>query len=222
MVASSARPSWSLVAMFVYLDESGDPGFAFRQGSSRYFVITLLLVDDPIPLQSAIDALRVSLGFAAGNEFKFYHSSHEVRLSFLRMLRTQSFSARSLVVDKTLMTRPYMQRRETFYSFLVRMILDHDNDTIRDAMLILDESVKSKKSKQHLATYLRRELNANPAAPRLRGVRYHDSRSDNIVQAADMVCGAIYAHHHRGEDVYLREIRMKIGDLWVWRPYQAQ
>jgi Protein of unknown function (DUF3800) len=39
--------------MHVYIDESGDTGFKFRSGSSRYFVVTLLLVDDPIPLHQA-------------------------------------------------------------------------------------------------------------------------------------------------------------------------
>ena len=211
-----------LMAMFVYLDESGDTGFRFNEGSSRYFVITLLVVDDSIALHAAISELRERLGFAPDNEFKFYHSSRDVRLSFLRMLRRQDFVARALVIDKTLMTRPHMRKRETFYSYLVRMILEHDNDTISDAMIVLDESVKSKKSKQHLATYLRKALNSDPRAPKVRGVRYHDSRSDNLIQAADMLSGAIYAKYHRGDETYLREIKPRIGDLWLWRPHSTQ
>lgn len=210
------------MAMFVYLDESGDTGFRFDRGSSRYFVITLLLVDDPISLHAAIDRLRSSLGFTAGNEFKFYQSSHEVRLSFLRVLRRQDFTARALVIDKRLMTRPHMRKRETFYNFLVQMILHHDNDTISDAMIVLDESVKSRKSKQHLATYLRKSLNTDPRAPKVRGVRYHDSRSDNLIQAADMLSGAIYAAYHKNNDTYLREIQAKVGDLWEWKPHNAR
>jgi hypothetical protein len=71
--------------MFVYLDESGDAGFKFRQGSSRYFVVTLLLVNDPLPFHQAIDQLRVSLGFERDNEFKWVNSSKEVRWAFLRI-----------------------------------------------------------------------------------------------------------------------------------------
>ncbi len=209
-----------MMAMFVYLDESGDTGFRFAAGSSRYFVITLLLVDDPIAIQVAVDRLRQTMGFAPGNEF--YRSSDDVRIAFLRMLARQDIAVRALVIDKTLMTRPHMQKRETFYNYLIRMILTHDNDTISDAMLVLDESVKSKKSKQHLATYLRRALNTDPRAPKVRGVRYHDSRSDNLIQATDMLSGAIYARYHKGTDAYLREIRAKIGDLWEWRPHNAQ
>jgi hypothetical protein len=88
--------------MFVYLDESGDTGFKFPQ-SSRYFVVTLLLVDDPLPFHHAVDELRDSLGFSRGNEFKFYNSSDDVRWAFLRMMRRQEFSARVSVIDKHLM-----------------------------------------------------------------------------------------------------------------------
>ncbi len=89
--------------MFVYPDESGDTGFKFDRGSSRYFVVTLLLVNDPIPFHEAVAALRKSLGFTEGNEFKWYTSSEETRWVFLRMLRRQEFAARVLVIDKTLM-----------------------------------------------------------------------------------------------------------------------
>ena len=204
--------------MFVYLDESGDAGFKFRQGSSRYFVITLLLVDDPLPFHEAVGQLRVSLGFQRDNEFKWVNSSKDVRWAFLRMVRQQDFTARILVIDKELMTTPHMRKRETFYNFLVQLVLKHGDDTIRDATLILDESVKSKKSKQHLTTYLRKQLNVNPEERKIREVRYHPSHSDNLIQAADMLTGAIYTHYHRGNSEYLDFIRVKISDLWVWRP----
>ena len=47
--------------MFVYLDESGDTGFKFPN-SSRYFVIALLLIEDPIPFHAAIEDLRRTIG----------------------------------------------------------------------------------------------------------------------------------------------------------------
>jgi hypothetical protein len=204
--------------MFVYLDESGDAGFKFRQGSSRYFVITLLLVDDPLPFHEAIGQLRASLGFEPDNEFKWVNSSKDVRWAFLRMLRRQDFTARVLVIDKELLTTPHMRKRDTFYNFLVQLVLRHDNGTIREATLILDESVKSRKSKQHLTTYLRQQLNVNPEDRKIREVRYHTSHSDNLIQAADMLTGAVYTHYHRGNGEYLDYIRVKISDLWLWRP----
>jgi hypothetical protein len=206
------------MTMFVYLDESGDAGFKFDKNSSRYFVVTLLLVDDPLPLQVAIDDLRKRLGFAEGNEFKFSSSSESVRRAFLQTLLHQGFTARALVVDKTLFPLADLRQREALYYSLVRLVLTHDEGTIMDAMLILDESVKSRKRKDWFTAYLRRALNTDPNLPKLRAVRYHASHTDNLVQAADMIAGAIYASYHRNDDSYLRIIRSKIDDLLEWRP----
>lgn len=102
------------------------------------------------------------------------------------------------------------------------MILERDADAIADAMIVLDESVKSKQSKQLLATSPRKALNAHPGAPKIRGVRYHDSRSDNLIQVTDMICGAIYHGFERANAAYPRELRLKIADLWIWPPREAQ
>lgn len=206
------------VARVVYLDESGDTGFKFNHGSTRYFVVTLLLVDDPIAVQAAIEELRGSLGFASSNEFKFSNSSHEVRIAFLEMMRRQNVSIRALVIDKTLMTQPHMRQRETFYQFLVKMVLTYDNGTIQNAMLVLDESVKSRKSKKQFTPYLRRSLNSGPNLSKIRDVRYHTSPSDNLIQAADMLCGAVYAMYHVDKDGYFWIIRSQVHDLWEWHP----
>jgi hypothetical protein len=68
-----------------------------------------------------------------------------------------------------------------------------------------------------LTTYLRKQLNANPDERKIREVRYHASHSDNLIQAADMLTGAVYTHFHRGNSEYLDYIRVKISDLWSWR-----
>ncbi len=183
------------MAVFVYIDESGDTGFKFP-ASSQYFVLSLLLVDDPIPLHDAIDQLRQQLGFEPRNEFKFYKSNDFVRRAFLNMLRRQDFTARDLVVDKHQMIQPHMRKRDTFYNFLIKMVLTFDNGTISDGTLILDESVKNKQSKQQFTAYLRRSLNSPGGPPKIKAIRYHASHSDNLIQAADMVCGAVYAKYN--------------------------
>ncbi len=108
----------------------------------------------------------------------------------------------------------------------MQLILKHDQGTIREATLVLDESVKSRKRQDHLAAYLRRNLNTKGDEPRIGKVLHHGSHTDNLLQAVDMVCGAIYAAYHRRDDSYLRIVKPKFGkpsgDLWVWMPYQAQ
>jgi len=208
--------------MFVYLDESGDHGFKFRKGSSRWFVVTLLLVNDQIPIQATIDDLRRELGFGPFDEFKFSHSADDVKRRFLHELRRHDFRVRAIAIDKTLMTRPHMHDRDTFYRTVVRLVLRHDNRMISDATLVVDESIKSRRRQRAFGSYLRQALNEDPNAPKIAGIAHHESHRDNLIQATDMVCGAIYASFTDNDDEYLRIVRTKIDDIWEWRPRETQ
>jgi len=208
------------VSMFVYLDESGDTGFKFNQGSTRYFVVTLLLTTDPIPLQSAVEQVRAALHYPSGTEFKFSKSSVAVREAFLNAINPFQFQVRALIADKETITRPYMHNKETFYNYFVRLVLDYDYGSISGATLILDESFRSRRSKEELRTYLRRQLNEGHESPKLVKIMYHRSHSDYLLQVSDMACGAIYAAYNKNEPRYRKIIKRHIQDEWPLRPYQ--
>lgn len=206
--------------MFVYLDETGDTGFKFNKGSSRFFVVTILLTPDPIPLNSAINDLRKQLHYSESTEFKFVHSSIDVRQRFLRVLVRHDVLIRSIVVDKHLLTVPHMRERETFYNYLVKMLLKYDDGRLRNAMLVLDQRGKGKKTRQGLAGYLRRELNRPfRKGTKINEIRYHESHRDNLIQAVDMASGAINAYYAKGDRQFLAIIRPKIDDIWHFPPY---
>jgi hypothetical protein len=97
-------------------------------------------------------------------------------------------------------------------------VLTHDEGTIQDATLVLDESVKSKRRQLDIGSSLRHALNADSAAPKVRKIVHHASHTDNLIQAADMVSGAIYRSFSRNESTYLNVIRSKLQDLWFWQP----
>jgi len=217
----AASYSWEPVTlgMFVYLDETGDTGFKFDRGSSRFFLVTILLVPDPLPLNSAIDDLRSAMHFTADYEFKFMKSSHKIRCEFLKTIIRHDALIRCLVVDKSQLTQPHMRKRETFYNYLVKLLLKYDNGRLEDARLILDQREKGKKSKQGLATYLRREINPlNGGMRKIADVRYHESHRDNLLQAVDMVSGAINAYYAKDQPEYRQILQGRIDDIWEFKP----
>ncbi|MDQ2786717.1 MAG: DUF3800 domain-containing protein [Chloroflexota bacterium] len=203
--------------MFVYLDESGDTGFKFKQKSSRYFVITLVVVEDPFFINEAVDKLRDHLGYDYDPEFHFFSTKPEIREQFLFAIRDLDFVVRALVIDKQRLTSPQMRKRETFYNSFVRLLLQHDNGTIDDAILVLDASVKSKRIQGEMGTYLRRMLNSG-GTQKISKISHHNSRNDNLIQATDMICGAIYARYNKEDDRYYRIIRRRVQDLWEFEP----
>lgn len=198
--------------MYIYLDESGDTGCKFGEGSSRYFTVALLLVDDPIPLHQAIHDFRLHLKEPEDHEFKFMRTHHAGRVGFFRAIHRYPYRVRALVVEKQRLNPPVRKNKDTFYEYLVQMILASSRESISNAKLVIDESFKGKTKKAHLTVYLRRALNTDVSGgiKRITDVRYHESHRDNLLQAADMIVGSIAWKYERGDAQYRHIIRKKI------------
>ncbi len=97
---------------YAFGDEAGDPGFAFDRGSTRYFAVLLLLLNDPESLRDQVDHLRQWLGLPAHVEFKFSRTSDPNRRSFLAVLEPYSFVGRALVVDKSRLSAEWRRMRD--------------------------------------------------------------------------------------------------------------
>lgn len=74
--------------MLIFIDESGDAGFKFEKGSSRYFVVALIIFDDDLDAEEtalAIKKYRKSLNKSNQFEFKFNKANKKEREQFLRL-----------------------------------------------------------------------------------------------------------------------------------------
>src|SRR3990167_2005083 len=92
--------------MLVFIDDSGDTGFKFGKGSTRFFVIALVIFEDELEAEKtavAVKDLRRSLKFPDDVEFKFFKSSQNIRLKFLKIIVGFRFRIRCLVIDKTIL-----------------------------------------------------------------------------------------------------------------------
>ncbi|HEY8746036.1 MAG TPA: DUF3800 domain-containing protein [Chloroflexota bacterium] len=194
------------------MDESGDPGFAFQRGSSRYLVLALLLVDDPIPLHQAVHDLRLALGLPERQEFKFAATSNQWRRAFFVAIRPYPFRAYSLVLDKRRWPAAYPSQRRQLYPELVESLLAFVGEQLRDALLVLDEAVQSGERQARFATALRHTLHSTGTQPVARVVQ-HRSHSDNLIQVADMVAGAVARAYERGDTQYSQLLRRKLEVL---------
>jgi len=199
--------------MYVYLDESGDTGFKIRRGgSSRYFTVVLLLVDDPIPLHQAVHDLRLRLSLPEAYEFTFGSTGREYRIAFFEAIRPFAFEVRALVIDKEDSTVPRLHGSFAMYQYLVGLILAQERDGLRDRTLVIDESVQSKGAQAKLATALRQVVSAkqhgNETA--IKTIVFHRWHQDNLIQVAVMAAGAVARAHERGAARYLRLLGRKL------------
>jgi hypothetical protein len=207
--------------MHVYLDESGDTGFRLAQGSSRFFVIALLVVDDPDPLEETLAALRAEMRMP-NYEFKFAQSDDAKRYQFFQTIRDERYEAHCQIVDKRELLEqravlPQFRSREGLYGHLVRRALREIAEELVAATLVIDESFKSKNEKARFTTALRQELGgALTADTAIGSIRYRDSRRESLLQVADMLVGAVARSYEAGDSRFRQLIprhRLTVREL---------
>lgn len=95
--------------------------------------------------------------------------------------------------------------------------MQHDNDLLLNASIKIDGS-GDKEFKKSLSTYLRQALGQH----KIKKFKFIDSQSDNLIQLADMVVGAIarsYSENRKDGDRWLHFLRDagKIGNIWDFK-----
>jgi len=208
--------------MLVFIDDSGCAGFKFDKGSSRFFVISAVIFDDNLEAEKtaiSIKELRRELFKRDDIEFKFNKSTKAVRKKFLESVSKYKFRIRCLVVDKKILYSPELKGdKNSFYSYIIKTMLRHSNDTIRDAKVIIDGS-GDRVFRKNFVSYLRRELNAKDRKI-VQNCKLVDSKSDVLIQMADMVAGAIHRSYQKDKNdskIYKEIIKKFIQDEWIFR-----
>ena len=180
--------------MLVFLDESGDPGMKLQQGSSEYFFVTLVIFEDneeALRADNHIAALREQLRLDASFEFRFNKMNYRLRTRFLREMCGFNFCYYTIALRKGQLTARGFRFSESFYKVACRYVFTNAKTVLRDAVVVIDGS-GSRVFQRQLVTYLRRGINPRtPGDSHIRKIKIEDSHRNNLLQLADMVCGAL-------------------------------
>lgn len=208
--------------MLVFIDDSGDPGFKFDKGSSRYFVIACLIFQDELEalkVKVAIKDLRRELKFPDNIEFKFFKSRSITKFAFLKAINKFDFNVRAIVVNKSIIrSNELKNNKNSFYSYIIKMVLQHSNGDILDAKIRIDGS-GDRIFRKNFLTYLRKQLNSGQKRL-VRNCKLLDSKSDELIQVADMIAGSIrrsYEGTKSDAQEYKKIIKKHITDEWTFQ-----
>src|SRR5690606_1018034 len=128
--------------MYIFIDESGDPGFKIARGSSPIFVTSMVIFRDANharAAQTAIADLQREVG--AFPEFKFNKATAGHRDRFFEAMAGQQFSVRAVVVKKELIYSEALRTvKESFYKFFIRQLMEKDGGILEDARVVIDGS----------------------------------------------------------------------------------
>jgi hypothetical protein len=131
-------------------------------------------------------------------------------------VKPYDFRVRAIVVKKERIYSLHLRgNKERFYAFFIKSMLGYDNGLLERARIIIDGS-GDREFKREMGTYFRTQLGRG----RVKEVRFSDSRSDPLVQLADMCVGAIARSYKQERSDRLRwrnMISAKIENVWDFR-----
>jgi hypothetical protein len=180
--------------VLVFIDESGDPGMKLAGSSSRHFIVTLLAFEDndeALAADHRITLLKRELRFPVCFEFHFNKLRADYRQEFLKAVSPYEWFYFSIVINKEKLTGKGFQYPDSFYKYTCSLVFENAKPYLNDALVVIDGS-GSRQFRRQLSTYLRKRINSPGEGNKLiRKVKLQDSKNNNLLQMADMVCGAI-------------------------------
>jgi hypothetical protein len=207
--------------MLVFIDDSGDPGFRISKGSSKSFVISLVIFDDNLEAEKtalAIKELKRTLKVPDSYEFKFNKSSSLFKSKFIDAIKKLRFRVRAIVVQKETIQSSFLRNnKENFYNYVIMQVLKNNNGSIKNAKLKFDKRGE-KAIRDQLRTYLSRELD-NKSKQVFNDLKFVDSKQNTLIQLADMIAGSIYSSYSGKNVSYLKTLRTNklIEDIWLFK-----
>ena len=181
--------------MLVFIDESGDPGKTTGPGCSKYFTIALIFFHDHNEAQKVekcIQELRIKLRIRSDHEFHFNKLSHNWREEFLRAVSRYKWLYAVAIINKAELYGPGFKFADSFYKYTCGQAFALIKDQLRNAIVVIDSS-GNRKFCEELKSYLRKRLDVHPATgePAIKKLKMEESHRNNLLQLADMVCGAV-------------------------------
>jgi c-di-GMP-related signal transduction protein len=180
--------------MVIFVDESGDSGLKFNRGSSEFFTVSLVVFEDESEAKACDDRitlLKHELSWNESDEFHFIRNSDKARRQFLEAVAPYSFFYYGNVIDKA---SPRFSKHEftdkrSFYKYAVGLVFENAKDKLNDAIVVIDQS-DNPHFKRQLAKYLHNKMNDGKKRL-IKDVKTQRSKSNNLLQLADYVAGAI-------------------------------
>lgn len=202
--------------MYIFLDESGDLGFGKR--SSKWFLFTLVMVDDPRILERVIKKVRKNLAKKYKrkmSELHAYHCDDITRSRVLSRLAEEDIVVVTTILNKSKVYVDLQNQKNYLYNFTANIILDRlINTKLIDGNKHISLVVDRKDTKKHLRENFIAYI--TEAMKKRRGGSFEmslaASHDEKGLQAVDFISWAVFRKYEKGDFEFYELIKNKIVD----------
>lgn len=162
-----------------------------KAGSSAYFIIVAVLFDEgeeAEKCESAIRTLREKLRLHDRFEFHFNRCSGHMRAEFLSAVANCAFFYHAVVLNKSRLWGRGFQDKNSFYKYAAGLGFENARNELFQAKVVIDRC-GNREFREQLNRCLRRRINTQTEM--IRKISMEASHSNDLLQLADMICGAV-------------------------------
>ncbi len=207
--------------MLVFIDESGDTGLKIEEGSSRYFIISLIIFEDDdeaTACDQRIQLLKKESGLLPDFQFHFFDNSESLRQKFLEAVSPYNFFYLGITINKDpqKLYGEGFKNKESFYKYACGLIFQNSKPYLKLAKVKIDKS-GSEVFRSQLGRYLKKKMNAD-GERLIKSVKMERSRSNNLLQLADYISGVINRkiQQKKNFEMYYKYISQKEINVQIW------
>jgi len=110
------------------------------------------------------------------------------------------------------------QYKNSFYKYSVNLLFENLKPYLRNAIVVFDKC-GNREFQIELKKYLGRRVNPADSGPQVKKIKTNESRSNNLLQLADMICGAVSRYLKKSKPdhfVYRKIISHRELMLRIW------
>lgn len=203
---------------YIYMDENGDLGYS--ESATKHLIITLLIIENPINVARCLRKVKqkfIRKKDKAAQELKFTKATKLVRKRTLEALSKETISIYTVALEKSKVYDYLRSNQNEVYNYTARTLFDKLDYPLNIKKIIIRvDKRSSEEMQQAFNTYLSLKIAElfitvlkRATVPKII-VEHMSSLDDLCLQAVDMVSGAIFQMHERGNKEYISIIRNKI------------
>lgn len=204
--------------MLVLIDESADCGLKFDKGSSEYFVCVAVVFLSEFSMNACdrnIDELKRELKWRSSLEFHFVSTPDKIRRTFFERVSHDDFRYAGFVVDKKKLYGQRFMSPKEFYETSVGYVCEHVKTLLENSKIIIDKN-GDRAFRRQLEKRLKSQMTNPHGTCRIKKVAMEASHSNNLLQLADMVCGAVMRSHTASDPTFRDLIRRREKFVQLW------
>ena len=192
---------------YVFLDESGCQGS--KTGSSKYFIITLLVTSDKKPIENRLKKYKLKLmkkkKYKNLNEIKANNSDEKIRFDILDILVENDVEIYTIILNKEKLNDNLKDKKTKVYNYLTNLIVAECNLNGKSVHFIIDKRVKKKIIREDFNDYIIRNH------PNVKfNISHFDSCNSNGLQLVDFASWSIFRYYEFGDNRFFNHINSKI------------